>query len=72
VSECEGWGKNGKSVEVVYYYLGNLEVSLGLLEFVTQSCVPIYYNLKNIRKVTSHYFLDYSLGQGTFNKGRWQ
>jgi hypothetical protein len=33
---------------------------------VTQSHVSMYYNLWNIRKATSHYFLYRSSGQGTF------
>jgi len=39
-----------------------------LLEFVAQSCVSMYCNLWNIHKVTSHYFSDCSLDQGTFKK----
>jgi hypothetical protein len=32
----------------------------------------MYYNLWNIRKATSHYFLDCSSDQGTFIKVKWQ
>jgi len=43
-----------------------------LSEFVTQSCILIYYKLWNIRKITSHDFLHCSIDQGTFKKARWQ
>jgi hypothetical protein len=38
-----------------------------LSEFVTQSCVSMYYNLWNIRKARSHYFSHCSSNQGTFS-----
>jgi len=41
-------------------------------EFVTQYWFSMYYNLWNIRKLTSHYFSDCSLDQGTFKKAKWQ
>ena len=41
-------------------------------EFVTQYQFSIYYNLQNIRNLTSHYFSDCSLDQGTFQKAKWQ
>ena len=41
-------------------------------EFVTQYQFSIYYNLQNIRNLTSHYFSDCSLDQGTFKKVKWQ
>jgi hypothetical protein len=39
---------------------------------VPQSCISMYCNLWNIRKVTSHYFSDCSSDQGTFKKAKWQ
>lgn len=35
-------------------------------EFAARSCISMYYNLSNIRKVRDHYFPDCSLNQGTF------
>jgi hypothetical protein len=32
----------------------------------------MYCNFWNIRKVRDHYFIDYSLDQGIFNKAKWQ
>jgi hypothetical protein len=32
----------------------------------------MYYNLWNIRKTMSHYFMDCSSDQGTFKKAKWQ
>jgi hypothetical protein len=32
----------------------------------------MYYNLWNIRKAASHYFLDRSSDQGTFMEATWQ
>jgi len=43
-----------------------------LLGFVAQSCVWVYCNLWNTRKVTSHSFSDCSSDQGTFKKAKWQ
>jgi len=41
-------------------------------KFVTQYWVSMYYNSWNIRKATSHCFLDCSSDQGTIMKAKWQ
>jgi hypothetical protein len=41
-------------------------------EFVTQYWVSMYYNSWNIRKATSHCFLDCSWDHGTIIKAKWQ
>ena len=56
-----------------FFKPGNIEPYLqAQSEFAAQSCVSMYCNLWNIYKVTSHYFSDCSLDQGTFKNTKWQ
>ena len=57
-------------IVIVQHLMSNIHY--GVSEFVTQSCVLMYYNLWNIRKATSHYFSDCSSDQGTYKKAKWQ
>jgi hypothetical protein len=43
-----------------------------VVEFVAQSCVSIYYNLWNIRNVTSHYSSECSSYLGTIEIAKLQ